>query len=454
MLEPDTYVTFTDEIGDGMTVKGDPVLRLNGENVDNANRVKSDVKYTEDGRPYTEYYWTGTVKHLNNTTGNTIDVSLSGIKVRVYQAYESADGSVSYPNETVEFSIPERLLPVYYPNKAQEFYYEADPVRLIYMVGLSDDELESIENDTGEIKNRVYYTSQYDENSYESSTTVTFTPAVTDPKTGQAISSATTGEIMVNPYYTDANMASSAVTVKTDNTTETAVYSFYEDMTSVANSSAKNVTQYLGNNGKLTLNRPEVSNVRVNKEWSTSGVEADSVTVRLYASGTMQKTGSTEVTNGVWCLGEKTLSASDKDSENWTALWNALPESEVIGDYTYTYKDFYIREAAVTEKRIDILNKYDVSYKDADGKAITVTTLSLTEPTAEFKKAHPVLDKDTTVSAALANGGEVTILNSVGYSLPYTGGIGAEPYCIAGVMLIMLSATTALFCKSKRKEEM
>jgi hypothetical protein len=42
----------------------------------------------------------------------------------------------------------------------------------------------------------------------------------------------------------------------------------------------------------------------------------------------------------------------------------------------------------------------------------------------------------------------------VGYTLPNSGGIGREPYCIAGVMLIMLSATTALFCKSKRKEEM
>jgi hypothetical protein len=454
MLEPDTYVTFTDEIGDGMTVKGDPVLRLNGENVDNANRVKSDVKYTEDGRPYTEYYWTGTVKHLNNTTGNTIDVSLSGIKVRVYQAYESADGSVSYPNETVEFSIPERLLPVYYPNKAQEFYYETDPVRLIYMVGLSDDELESIENDTGEIKNRVYYTSQYDENSYESSTTVTFTPAVTDPKTGQAISSATTGEIMVNPYYTDANMASSAVTVKTDNTTETAVYSFYEDMTSVANSNAKNVTQYLGNNGKLTLNRPEVNNVTVTKKWATPGTETDSVTVRLYASGTVQKTGSTVATNGVWCLGEKTLSASAKDSENWTAMWNALPNSEVIGDYTYTYQNFYVREVAANKKGSDLSKEYSISYEDADGKDISVTSLTLTEPNADFKRVHPVLDSGTTVSAALANGGKVTVVNSQGYTLPNSGGVGTEPYYIAGVMLIMLSATTALFCKTKRKEEM
>jgi hypothetical protein len=454
MLEPDTYVTFTDEIGDGMTVKGDPVLRFAGANLDNAKRVKSDVKTTSDGRPYTEYCWTGTIKHLNNTTGKEIDVPLSGIKARVYQAYKSADGKVSYPNETVEFSIPERLLPVYYPNRAQEFYYEADPVRLIYMVGLSDDELKSIEANSDEIKNKVYYTSQYDANTYESSTTVTFTPAVTDPKTGEAISSATTGEIMVNPYYTAENLATASTTAaKTENTTATASYSFYETMASRANSSAKDVTQYLGNNGKLTLNRPQISNIMVNKNWATAGTETDSVTIRLYASGTMQKSGSTTTTNGVWCLGEKTLSASDKDSENWTALWSGMPEKEIIGDYTYTYNDFYIREVSANQKDEDLSSLYTISYKDGDDKDITVTTLSLTEPNDAYKKVHPVLDSGTTVSAALANSGELTVVNAMNYTMPYTGSSGAAPYYIAGVMFIMLGAALTLFCKAKRREE-
>jgi LPXTG-motif cell wall-anchored protein len=452
LLEENTNVTFTDEIGDGMTVKGDPVLRYDGVNLDNAKRVKSAVKYTSDGRPYTEYYWTGTITHLNNSTGKEETVNLSGIKARVYQTYESADGKVSYTNETVEFSIPEKLLPVYYPSKAQEFYYEADPVRLIYMVGLSDDELDSIAADTSEIKDKVYYTSQYDSNNQDG-TTVTFTPAVTDPKTGKVISSATTGETVVNPYYTTANMASAAVTVKSENTTNTAAYSFYESLYSVANSKAKNVTQHLGNNGKLTLNRPEISNITVNKDWATPGTETDSVTVRLYASGTMQKTGSTTTTNGVWCLGEKTLKASDKDSENWTGLWSALPEKEIIGDYTYTYTDFYVREVSANQKNTDVSSKYEISYKDADDKDISVTTLTLTTPNADYQKVHPVLDGASTVTAALANSGEVTIVNAQMYTLPHTGGTGAEPYYVAGVMLIMLSSTAMLFRKTRRREE-
>jgi LPXTG-motif cell wall-anchored protein len=39
------------------------------------------------------------------------------------------------------------------------------------------------------------------------------------------------------------------------------------------------------------------------------------------------------------------------------------------------------------------------------------------------------------------------------YTLPYTGGIGTEPYYIVGVMLVMLSATSMLFLKTKRREE-
>jgi hypothetical protein len=371
----------------------------------------------------------------------------------VYQAYKSADGKVSYPNETVEFSIPERLLPVYYPNRAQEFYYEADPVRLIYMVGLSDEELAGIEANSDEIKDKVYYTSQYDASTYESSTTVTFIPAVTDPKTGEAISSATTGQVMVNPYYTAENLASAAVTVKAENTTETAAYSFYETISPVANSRAKNVTQYLGNNGNLTLNRPKISDITVNKEWATPGTETDSVTVRLYASVAIKKASSSVITKGVYCLDEKTLSASDKDSENWTALWKALPEKEIIGNYTYTYQNFYIREVSVNQKRDNVASQYTVSYKDADDKNITLTTLSLTEPNDAFKKVHPVLDSDTTVSAALANSGEVTVVNAMSYTMPYTGSSGAEPYYIAGAMLIMLGAALTLFCKVKRREE-
>jgi LPXTG-motif cell wall-anchored protein len=259
---------------------------------------------------------------------------------------------------------------------------------------------------------------------------------------------------MLNPYYTTENLATASTTAaKTENTTGTASYSFYETMASRANSNAKNVTQYLGNNGKLTLNRPEISNVKVTKEWATTGTEGDSVTVRLYASGTVQKSGSTATSNGVWCLGEKTLTASDKESENWTAMWNALPKQESIGGYTYTYNNYYIREVSVKQKNVDTISKYNVSYKDSYDQDISVTTLSLTTPNADFRKVHPVLDSDTTVTAAIVTDENLTIENALMYNLPNSGGEGAEPYYIAGVMLLMIGSTAMLLSKSKRKEE-
>jgi LPXTG-motif cell wall-anchored protein len=461
LLEDGTSLVFTDEVGEGMTVKGVPVLRYGGENID-SSLVKTTTGKTSDGRPYTEYSWNATGERVENSADKETEFSLSGIKARVYHTYTSADGKVSYTNEKVEFIIPEDVLPIYYPNLTQQFYYESEPVRLIYKVGLSDETLKSIADSPNEIQDQVYYTSLYDADDEDNcSTTVTFTPAVTDPKTGKAITSSTIGssaKVMTNPYYTATNLATVVNTInksvededagtENDNVSGTYSYSFDQSV-STSTSGYTTVTQKLGNNGKLTIYREAPGTVTVNKEWATPGSETDSVTVRLYASGKVQTVGETTTKSGVWCLGEKTLKASDDDDKNWTDIFTNLPDEETIGNYTYTYENFYVREVKLGED-----GEFVTSYKDKDDKDIDTTTLTLTKKAdidSAFLKKYPMKDNAETVDAAIANSGEVTVVNAKNYSLPHTGGTGTELYYVAGFMLMLCSGAVLTSRKLRR----
>jgi LPXTG-motif cell wall-anchored protein len=461
LLEDGTSLVFTDEVGEGMTVKGVPVLRYGGENID-SSLVKTTTGKTSDGRPYTEYSWNATGERVENSADKETEFSLSGIKARVYHTYTSANGKVSYTNEKVEFIIPEDVLPIYYPNLTQQFYYESEPVRLIYKVGLSDETLKSIADSPNEIQDQVYYTSLYDADDEDNcSTTVTFTPAVTDPKTGKAITSSTIGssaKVMTNPYYTATNLATVVNTInksvededagtENDNVSGTYSYSFDQSV-STSTSGYTTVTQKLGNNGKLTIYREAPGTVTVNKEWATPGSETDSVTVRLYASGKVQTVGETTTKSGVWCLGEKTLKASDDDDKNWTDIFTNLPDEETIGNYTYTYENFYVREVKLGEG-----DEFVTSYKDKDDKSIDTTTLTLTKKAdidSAFLKKYPMKDNTETVNAVIANSGEVTVVNAKNYSLPHTGGTGTELYYVAGFMLMLCSGAVLTSRKLRR----
>jgi LPXTG-motif cell wall-anchored protein len=269
---------------------------------------------------------------------------------------------------------------------------------------------------------------------------------------------------MTNPYYDSVSLDESTATAtlstvnksvedeeagtENDNVSGTYAYSFKETAAKSAATGLVTVTQSLGNNGKLTIYRDAPGKVTVNKEWSTPGSETDSVTVRIYASGKVKAVGESASVSGVWCLGEKTISANDKADENWKTVFTNLPDEETIGNYTYTYENFYIRELQVGEDE-----QYITSYKDADGEAIDTTKLTLTAKDnvdSAFLKKYPMPDSDTTVDVAIANGGEVTVVNSSTYTLPYTGGEGAEPYYITGVMLIMLSGAILSARKLRR----
>jgi hypothetical protein len=439
-LADGTDLKITEQVGLGMEVKDTPVLRYNGVNI--------EPSYTKDGtdsdgRPYTLYSWTGNVSREENTVGKSTSISLDGVTAKVSHTYQSEDGKVSYDHETIVFSVTEEALPVFFPNIYKQFYYQAQPIRLIYKVGLSEDELESFSENV-KLQNVTYYTSYYDPEATEeenmSSTTVTFTPAVTSYNTGAKLKTAS-AKSCVNPYYSTVSQGLVNTTVtKTVNTTNTSKHVFTE---SVADSGT--VTQNLGNNGTLTINREASGKVTVNKVWEPEGTQTCDVTFRLYASGKVQKAGASDSVSGVWCLGEKTIKAGDND---WTAVFTNLPDYETVGDYTYTYENFYIRELPTDEE-----GSYTTSYQQTDGTAIDTVTLTLTakdKVDSAFLELYPMLDDEETVDVAIANGGAVTVVNSSTYNLPYTGGEGAKPYYIAGVMLIMFSGAVLSARKLRR----
>jgi hypothetical protein len=83
------------------------------------------------------------------------EFDLSAIDVIV--TAEEVDGKVL---QTVEFHIPEELLPLLYPELYGQFYYKESPVRLLYQVGLTQKSIEECNNmEIGDEK--VFYTNRW-----------------------------------------------------------------------------------------------------------------------------------------------------------------------------------------------------------------------------------------------------------------------------------------------------
>jgi hypothetical protein len=228
LLKDNTALTITDPIGEGMEVKGTPVLNYAGINYNNPSVA------TYDG--YVEYTWNEVVtRQESDSKGKNIKLDLSVIKARVYT---DADTGL----QTVKFIIPEDVMPTLYPDLHKTFYYEELPARLIYQVGLTD------ESKATARKGDVFYTNTFtmSNGNAEADTTVTFMPETN------------------NPYYYGGTL-SAVDFMKTDNATDTAAYSFQEYRASGV------VTQLLGNNG--ILEPSNVTQLTITKEWD--GVEED-----------------------------------------------------------------------------------------------------------------------------------------------------------------------------------
>jgi LPXTG-motif cell wall-anchored protein len=152
-------------------------------------------------------------------------VSLNGVKARI---------TTTNGTQLVTFTVPDGALPSFYPDLYKTFYYEELPIRLIYRVGLSDDELNTLKNTKSEI-NKTYYTNKHNGADNEGLAYATFTPDSS------------------NPYY---NTAFTKSTKKNNNTTQTSNYALVEKSTASGNTFT--VKQSLGNNGSLSFSRDEI----------------------------------------------------------------------------------------------------------------------------------------------------------------------------------------------------
>lgn len=227
MLFKGTSVIVTDEIGEGMEIKGTPVLRYNGVNY----RL---TKGSTSGN---------TVTYVCNATATTTDGSgingtqrtadLREIEVKV----TTKDGK-----QTVTMEVPETVLPSYTPELTADWYYEELPVRLIYQVGLND----AAKTQISEMKagqSLTFYTNTWGDTS---------AGAVQSPHAD-------------NPYYNDVTYDNGTSrkkqyvdgsVKKTENTSGTAENSVVMHEEFLAGSSFGNddvIMSDFGNNGKLVF---------------------------------------------------------------------------------------------------------------------------------------------------------------------------------------------------------
>lgn len=244
ILKKNTPVDFSDTIGEGMEIKGQPVLRYGGQNF-----TPSSV--TTRGN-VTTYHYSGTYRA---TDGSGQSADLSGIYAEVI-----TENGI----QTVNFHIPDSVVPTYSPNLKNDgtsyFYYESLPARLIYQVGLTSEAESEIMRMNGTGQTLTYYTNAWEGGDYAYSN---YTPT------------------SKNPYYQN-NTYDKSSNVKTDNTTDTKdeVWEYTDNCT------ATNVGVYLGNNGKLTFTTEQFETVSVELykvDEDGDPIVTDTATFALYS---------------------------------------------------------------------------------------------------------------------------------------------------------------------------
>jgi LPXTG-motif cell wall-anchored protein len=330
LLKTGSNVVMTDPIGTNMEVKGEPVLRYFGTNY--AIDADKTVNGSDDTTNYVEYHWKGTAKRVENSDAKADDstVDISSIVARVSTSKATGD-------QTVTFTIPEAVLPTFYPDLARKFYYEELPIRLIFRVGLTEAEEQSLKDKYAETKEitATYYTNKYGNDGVA---TVTFEPDESDP------------------YY--ENLSGTVTETKSTNTTQTESYSFVESYDKAADV----VTQKLGNNGVLTLSKDNSVTITVQKQWEANDrTHPDSVYIGLFGKGT--KTDADGKTSDFAKMYDQTAL---QESSNWEHTWSKINRVQVEDGITYNYDEFYVCEF--------VPDGYVANYVDDDGNALLENT--------------------------------------------------------------------------------
>ncbi len=234
MIDPESFVEFTDVLGDGMTVVGTPVLYYNGDAY-NGKLISEGVTSSDSDRrfrgwDYTLYSFTGKV--TEESTNHTIDLS----EIRAYVLKDPDTGK-----RVVEWLFPAEHLPIIFhdwrASGDEPEFRTVEPIRLAF----------DVKTISGLEPGHWYYSNSTDE-----ITTCTFE---VDP---------------ANPYKNEFGGEEE----KSANNTETD-----ENVSSYSKAGSK-VTVTLGNNGKIFLDHFDLY---VKKVWADSkNHDSDSVTVKLY----------------------------------------------------------------------------------------------------------------------------------------------------------------------------
>ncbi len=237
VLKANTTIRFTDNIGKGMEMKGQPVIRCADVNYQpvSADTVGNTTTYSYSG-----------LSVAKDGSGEVIN--LSNIKVNV---------TTQNGTQTVVWDIPDNGLPCYTPRISSSgeilFYYESLPIRCIYQVGpnaQTQQEVAKIAATGGQI---TLYT-----NMWEDGTGANTTIYPTDG----------------NPYYLNGQHRNEHRS-KIANQTETVSY------TTTAISNHAGVGQWLGNNGRLQFSVTELS-IPLKKAWDSSVLPEQTYPVTAY----------------------------------------------------------------------------------------------------------------------------------------------------------------------------
>lgn len=313
VLYRNSSVNILDNIGEGMEIKGTPVLRYGGINYTDPEIIESgsSVSYIYEGT-YSDPYIPG---HEINLSEITVTITTND------------DGT-----QTVFMYVPDTALPTYTPELiGQKFYYEQLPVRLIYQVGLtaeSEAAVLELAKNGGEL---VYYTNQW--------------------KTDDVISTSTLLPSTANPFYYDADGDGTEPpykahhSLKTDNPTDTVDYHVdcHRDIETVAGEVLIEVLHKQGNNGKLVFKAENVD-IPVEKQWG-DGINAEimnPVEMVVYkVTETVDENGAT-IRNA-----DRISSVTLSNDNNWAATITGLQETDgtwyyvvaeaPVAGYTATY---------------------------------------------------------------------------------------------------------------------
>ena len=390
VLYKNSSVDILDRIGEGMEIKGTPVLRYAGVN-------HKDPKIIQDGN-VTTYVYEGiyTDPYIPDR-----EADLSHISVTVTT---NADGT-----QTVEMYIMDAALPTYTPELVgRQYYYEQLPVRLIYQVGLTEEaqaQVLALNQTGGEL---VYYTNQWqDEDGNEDQDRIS--TSVLLPSTQ-------------NPFYYHIDGTEPAYkphhSLKSEDITHTVDYHVdcHREIEEKDGEVLVKVIHKQGNNGKLVF-KADTVNIPVEKQWG-SGINADimnPVEMVVY-----------KVTDTVNSFGEVIRNAEpftvlSLSAENgWKNTAQGLPAT----DGTWYY--------AVAET---VPAGYTAYY---DRETIRITT--------DGSTFFDAVRFDGTATA-------VIVTNTPAAQLPATGGVGTLWYTLGGLLLIAASLLLYNAQRKRRRED-